>query len=431
MKRYLPKLAVFFAAICLISAPFVGALSEETETGGNESPVVIADRSRADAVTSAADPSCEIAAASLDLPTPDQGEALPSGSDSGALPDEDTGSQPAGTVLPSPKEAAWISARSAIVMDGEAGAVLYEKDPDRRSLIASTTKIMTGYLACRLLDPEAVYTVPDAAVGIEGSSMYLQQGEELTARDLLLGLMLHSGNDAATALAILCDGDEAAFVERMNREAEALGLGHTHFANPHGLDSEENYSSARDLAVLTAAALREPLFAELVSTRQTQAAGRTLTNHNKLLWSYEGCVGVKTGYTKAAGRILVSAARRGGRLLVCVTLDDPNDWSDHRRLLDDAFSQYHEIPVAITGEELLRLRQRPGDGQPLMALEDFSVLLLPGEELSYRFSPLPEDSAADLAPAPPFAPGDAAGRVEICVDGRPAGAVRVSWGEGE
>ncbi len=181
-------------------------------------------------------------------------------------------------------------------------------------------------------------TVPDAAVGLEGSSMYLKNGETLTRRDLLYGMMLHSGNDAALTLAISVSGGEAAFVRQMNLRARALGLTQTHFANPHGLDSGENYSTALDLAHLAQAALQNAQFRLAVSTKSITCAGRTLTNHNKLLWRYDGCIGVKTGYTRHAGRILVSAAERDGRMLIAVTISDPDDWRDHAALLDYGFA---------------------------------------------------------------------------------------------
>ena len=228
-----------------------------------------------------------------------------------------------------------VCAQCAIVMDAETGEVLYEKNADQQSLIASTTKIMTGWLICRDLDLEETISVPSEAVGVEGSSLYLREGEVLTGEELLYGLMLHSGNDAAVALAIACCGSQTAFVARMNRAAKALGLEHTAFANPHGLDSNGNYSTARDLAILTAAALRDETFRRVVSSKTVTVAGdRTLTNHNKLLWRCEGCIGVKTGYTRAAGRILVSACQRDGRTLICVTLNDPDDWDDHMVLYD-------------------------------------------------------------------------------------------------
>lgn len=232
------------------------------------------------------------------------------------------------------------SARCAVVMDAASGEILYESRADEKNLIASTTKIMTGYLACRLVNLDAEIEIPPEAVGVEGSSLYLNAGERLTGDALLYGMLLHSGNDAATALAIAGAGSEADFVACMNREAEALGLTNTSFANPHGLDDENNYSTARDLAFLTAAALRDENFRRVVSTRTKTIGGRVLTNHNKLLWTCEGCIGVKTGYTKAAGRILVSAAERDGRTLICVTIHDPNDWTDHKALYDWAFARY-------------------------------------------------------------------------------------------
>ncbi len=228
-----------------------------------------------------------------------------------------------------------VSAASCVVMDADTGVLLYEKDPDRVCLMASTTKIMTALLVCQQCDLDAILRVPEQAVGIEGSSLYLRPGEELSGHDLLYGLMLQSGNDAAVALALACAGSQEAFVAQMNDTAKHLGLAHTHYANPHGLDSEGNYSTARDLAVLTCEALRNETFLQVVSTKTIAIRGdRSLTNHNKLLWQVEGCIGVKTGYTRQAGRLLVSAVRRGGRTLVCVTVRDPDDWRDHCALYD-------------------------------------------------------------------------------------------------
>ena len=231
-----------------------------------------------------------------------------------------------------------VSAKSAALLDGTTGELLYEKNGDQRALIASTTKIMTGLLVCEAGDLDRTVTVPETAAGTEGSSMYLKSGETLTRRELLYGMMLHSGNDAALTLAISISGSEAAFVRQMNRRACALNLTQTHFANPHGLDSGENYSTALDLARLAQAALQNEQFRAVVSTKTITCAGRTLTNHNKLLWRYDGCIGVKTGYTRHAGRILVSAAERGGRMLIAVTISDPDDWRDHVSLLDYGFA---------------------------------------------------------------------------------------------
>ncbi len=255
-------------------------------------------------------------------------------------------------VLLLPCSAEAISAQKAILIDGETGRVLYEKDADSRSLIASTTKIMTALLVCEQCNVLDRMRIPKEAVGIEGSSMYLQEGEVLTVQDLLYGLMLHSGNDAAVALAIYCGGTMEGFVQLMNDKAHRLGLKNTHFENPNGLDAPAHYSTARDLAVLTAYAMKNPIFAQIVSTKTVRAGNRSMQNHNKLLWRVEGADGVKTGYTVAAGRILVSSARRNGRRLICVTINDGNDWIDHARLLEDGFSRY-QIKTIITRGQVL------------------------------------------------------------------------------
>lgn len=231
-----------------------------------------------------------------------------------------------------------ISARCAMVLDAGTGQVLFEKNADERCLIASTTKIMTGLLIAEGCDPEDTVVIPPEAAGIEGSSLYLQAGEERTVEELLYGMMLCSGNDAAAALAIHLCGSTEAFAVRMNQRARQLGLTATRFANPHGLDSEENYSTARDLCHLAAHALQNDLFRRVCGTCVCSFGSRSYTNHNKLLRQYPGCIGVKTGYTKAAGRILVSAAEKDGRRLVCVTLSAPDDWRDHKTLLDRGFS---------------------------------------------------------------------------------------------
>ena len=227
-----------------------------------------------------------------------------------------------------------MSARSAILLDAKTGRVLFEKDADRRSLIASTTKIMTALVVCEQCNVLDRMQIPQEAVGIEGSSIYLKAGEVLTIQELLYGMMLHSGNDAATALAIYCGGTVEGFAELMNDKARALGMNNSHFENPHGLDSPEHYSTARDLAILAAYAMDNPLFAKTVSAKSVTIGTRYLKNHNKLLWQIDGAEGVKTGYTKAAGRILVSSVTRQGRRLVAVTVNAPNDWQDHKALYE-------------------------------------------------------------------------------------------------
>ena len=269
-----------------------------------------------------------------------------------------------------------LSARSAVVMDAPTGRVLFEKDARERSMIASTTKIMTGLLVCEDLDPAYETVIPPEAAGIEGSSLYLKAGERVRVIDLLYGMMLRSGNDAATALAIAHSGSEAAFVRAMNERALALGLGDTHFANPHGLDDGQNYSTALDLALLARTAMENALFRRVVGTKSHRFGARTVVNHNKLLWRCEGAEGVKTGFTRAAGRILVSAVTRQGRRLICVTVRAPDDWSDHSTLYDRCFRQYHQRMLCSKGQVLGRI----GDASAAPPA-DISALLLPGERV--------------------------------------------------
>lgn len=232
------------------------------------------------------------------------------------------------------------SARSCILVCMDGGRVLYEKNADEFLPIASTTKIMTAMLvleSCKL-DDEVV--IPPACADVEGSSMDLTPGETVSVEDLLYGLMLQSGNDAAVALAIHAAGSVDAFADRMNEKCSELGLTHTHYVNPHGLDAEGQGSTARELAVISQAAMENPTFRALVSTERKTIGDKTYVNHNRLLRTYPGAVGVKTGYTMAAGRILVSCAERGGMRLLCVTISDPDDWDDHTALLDWGFQAY-------------------------------------------------------------------------------------------
>lgn len=231
--------------------------------------------------------------------------------------------------------AADTSATAAILMDGDTGEVLYEKNPDRRMLIASTTKLMTTLVVLERGGLGDVVTVTQQHIA-EGSSMYLKPGDRVTVEELLYGLLLCSGNDAALALADHCGGLER-FVAEMNRKAAELGMTGTSFANPNGLDQEGHYSTARDMARLAACAVKNETLVRLCSTRSVTVGGRTMTNHNRLLRSIDGCIGLKTGYTRAAGRTLVSCVRRNGRTLVAVTLQDGNDWADHAALYEFGF----------------------------------------------------------------------------------------------
>ena len=237
--------------------------------------------------------------------------------------------------IPAVAEAVEVSATACVLMDADSGRVLYEKNGRQRMLIASTTKLMTALVALEQGTLTDVVTVTASHMA-EGSSMYLRAGEKLTLEELLYGLLLCSGNDAALALTE-CAGGAAPFVALMNEKAAALGMAHTSFANPNGLDAEGHYSTARDMAALAAAAMDDPTFRRLCSSRRVTIGQRTMENHNRLLRQVEGCVGLKTGYTKAAGRTLVSCAERNGCRLIVVTLRDGDDWADHAALYEYGF----------------------------------------------------------------------------------------------
>lgn len=236
-----------------------------------------------------------------------------------------------------------LSAHSAIVLCADTGDVLFEKNADERMLIASITKIMTAIVVIENSELDEEIVIKPEWSAIEGSSMYANPGESYTVRELLYGMMLNSGNDAAAALACTVCGDESAFAEKMNEKAGELGLSNSSFKNPHGLDEDGHYSTARDMACLTAYCMENEDFKEIASTNCAVIKDVTYYNHNKLLREYDGCIGVKTGYTMAAGRTLVSCAERDGMRLVCVTLSAPDDWNDHKYLLDKAFSQYRIV----------------------------------------------------------------------------------------
>lgn len=248
-----------------------------------------------------------------------------------------------------------VSARSAILIEAETGSVIWSKNPDQRLPMASTTKIMTALVALENCDVSKTVQVAEEATGIEGSSIYLYPNEKLTMEELLYAMLLESANDAAAAIAIEIGGDIQTFSEMMNQKASKLGLENTHFTNPHGLDDEEHYTTARELAIIAAEAMRNPTFKTIVSTykktiplNDTEGV-RLLINHNKLLKAYEGSCGIKTGYTKKSGRCLVSSAERDGVKLIAVTLNAPNDWSDHKQMLDFGFSLYESRTLCESG----------------------------------------------------------------------------------
>ena len=254
-----------------------------------------------------------------------------------------------------------LSAASAILVDAESGRVLFEQNAHEERSIASITKLMTALVAAESAgDLQEEVTILPEWTGIEGSSIYLRAGETVSLETLLYGLLLNSGNDAAVAVAGHCAGDVDSFVERMNAKAAELGMEQTHFTNPNGLSEDGHYSTAYDMALLARACLRNETVAKIAATKSITLGTRTFINHNKLLWRYEGCIGMKTGYTEKAGRTLVSSARRDGQTLIAVTLCAPNDWADHAALFDYGFETFSEHVLCTAGKEFRRVPVQGG-----------------------------------------------------------------------
>ena len=322
----------------------------------------------------------------------------------------------------SAEAAPTVSAASCVLMCAD-GSCLFEKDADTRRLIASTTKLMTALVCLENADLDGVVTARERHCLVEGSSMYLKPGERYTVRELLLGLLLASGNDAALALAGHVAGGEAAFVELMNQKARELGLADTHFENPHGLDAKGHYSTARDLARLMLRCMENPAFRELDSRRSAEVKGQTLVNHNKLLSLCPGCVGGKTGYTMAAGRCLVSCCEREGMRLVCVSIEDPDDWDDHAGLYDWAFGNYalrdlagvlrFEVPVVAGGKRTVRAVP-PADARAVLPKRGEPELLV--ELPPFVFAPVER--------------GGRAGSVSLWRDGKRLGSWPLTYADG-
>lgn len=305
-----------------------------------------------------------------------------------------------------------VGAKCAILYEPVTGTVLYEKNADETRLIASTTKIMTALITLEksALDEEVI--IPRECESVEGSSMYLRAGDRYSVRELLYGLLLQSGNDAAVALAVHVAGSVEDFAALMNERAAGLGCENTHFVNPHGLDAKEHYSTARDLAFIAAEAMKNEVFRGLVSTRTVSIGGKTYTNHNKLLTTCEGVVGLKTGYTKSAGRTLVTAAERDGMRLICVTLADPDDWNDHAALYDEAFREWRLVATPVRGAVVARV--------PVISGEKDTVAVTPAERTA--FLARREAAYTVTLEVPRFAyaavkAGDKAGRLILKCDG--------------
>lgn len=328
-------------------------------------------------------------------------------------------------VLCVPCTALDVSASGAVLLDAASGRVLWEHNGQEKRYIASITKLMTALVAVESgHSMDEIVEIKREYTGAEGSSMYLKEGERLSLETLMYGLLLASGNDAALAVAGHCAGSVDAFVAEMNRTAARLGMTGTKFLNPSGLTEEGHMSTALDMAKLAAACMREDVIADIVATRSITIGGRTFTNHNKLLWRYDGCVGMKTGYTERAGRTLISCARRDGRLLVAVTLNTPDDWNDHTRMLDHGFETYTETLLSQAGRVQAR---QPVYGSLLsfVNVEERDTLRYPlkeGEEVRREVSLVHWTQA-------PVTRGQTAGTITFYLDDRVIGKCPLVYGD--
>lgn len=242
-------------------------------------------------------------------------------------------------------EYADASVTSEIAMELTTGTVLEENNADVQMPMASTTKIMTAIIIIEDCDLNEVITVPNEAVGVEGSSIYLKKGEQINIKDLLYGLMMQSGNDSAVALAIHHSGSIKKFAEAMNIRAKEMGANATNFKNPSGLPDNEHYTTARDLCTITRHAMQNETFRQIVSTKSYSGQFRTFSNKNKMLFNYDGANGVKTGYTVKAGRCLVSSAAREGMDVICVVLNCPDMYERSSKILDGCFDGYRLVKI--------------------------------------------------------------------------------------
>ena len=318
-----------------------------------------------------------------------------------------------------------VSARSAALYLPETKSFLYAKNASDPMPMASTTKIMTAIIALEHSELSDIVKIDDSAIGTEGSSAYLRHGDVLSMEELLYALLLQSANDAAVAIACHIGGDINSFVDLMNEKAEMLGLSNTHFTNPHGLDDKEHYTTAEELAIIAATALENQIFRKIASTYKksfvTDERSRTYVNHNRLLVDYDGCIGVKTGYTKRSGRCLVSAAERDGLRYVAVTLDAPNDWMDHRTMLNYGYDKMEKIQFATNFDHLYKIPIIDGKTEYIYAAntDDADIIVEKGDHRVDEYVKLTRYAVA------PIEKGEILGEIIYTLDGRESARVQI------
>jgi len=279
-----------------------------------------------------------------------------------------------------------ISAQYACVIESESGDVIYEKNANEKHSMASTTKIMTALMAIEHNCMDDIVTASSKASVQEGSSIYLSAGDKMLMKDLIYGLMLNSGNDAAVAIAEHISGSVEKFAEDMTAKAKEFGANNTSFKNPNGLDAKGHYTTAYDLAIISRKAMQNETFARIVATKTGSVTPINrnettfLRNHNKLLSMYPGANGIKTGYTMATGRCLVSSAERDGMKFIAVTLNAPNDWNDHKMLLDYAFSVCEKKELVKPMEVIKEMETEDGRKYNIVAEDGYSATVMKGKE---------------------------------------------------
>ena len=318
-----------------------------------------------------------------------------------------------------------ISAKSAVVIDSASGRVLYEHNAYAKLPMASTTKIMTGLLACESEKLNKTVKASAFASGTEGSSLWLKVGEKQTLENLVYGLMLKSGNDAAVAIAEFLGGNTDAFAILMNERARSIGALNTNFKNPHGLDNEEHYTTAYDLALIAREAMKNKKFRKIVATKtysipmEGEKWDRALKNHNKLLWRYEGCNGIKTGFTKRCGRCLVTSANRNGMEIICVTLNAPDDWKDHVTLLDNGFREYQNKLVTEKDKKVCDFTyDKENNGKVRLVYEKDFYVAVDNDDIITTTTKYRKLS-------PPSKKGEVAGVTQIFCNGEEVGKVNI------
>lgn len=313
-----------------------------------------------------------------------------------------------------------ISAQTAIMIEANSGEVLYEKNAKEKAYPASITKIMTAMLAIEEGNLDKKVKVSQNAAGVEGSSIYLAAGEKITLRDLVYGLMLRSGNDAATAISEEIGGSTKNFVTLMNKKARELGAYNTHFMNPSGLHDPEHYTTAEDMAKIASAAMKNSEFKKVAATKswvtdRGEGKYNYFYNKNKVVYQYNGGTGIKIGYTKAAGRTLVASSEKDGMELICVVMNAPDWFQDTYKLMDYAYAQYETAKVT-DGERPIKAVKVGGGDKKFALIGSKSDILCPVKKGSD--SEISIEYALESRPKAPVRRWEEAGRLKVYVNGK-------------